>query len=136
MKLFLKIVAGVVVGIGIVLMVLLTMCSMAWKATTDEQNEKLLNISISDLSDERSPSKAFYYIRGRVTNDGDEPVKFVQVGVDFLDADGAVIQTESTFAVSTTPLAPGASKPFEVMTESAHIVKICKTYSAYVILDK
>ena len=53
MKLFLKIVAGVVVGIGIVIFGLLTMWNVAYKAGTDIQNEKLSNIAISDLSGRR-----------------------------------------------------------------------------------
>ena len=131
MKLFLKIVAAIVVGIGIVILGLLTMCSVAYKAGKDIKNEKLLNIAISDLSDERK--RAFYYVRGRVTNNGDEPVKLVQVGVDYLNADGDVVETDSTFAVSLDALAPGASKSFEIMTQSNPALDTYKSYSVYVM---
>ena len=133
MKSFLKIVAAIVVGIGIVILGLLTMCSVAYKAGKEIKNEKLLNIAISDLSDERSYSRAFYYVRGRITNNGDEPVNLVQVGVDFLNADGVVLETDSTFAVRLEALPPGASKSFEIMTKSNPVLDTYKSYSVYVM---
>ena len=133
MKLFLKIVAGVVVGIGIVIFGLLTMWNVAYKAGTDIQNEKLSNIAISDLSGRREFQ--FYYVRGRVTNNGDEPVEWVQVGADYLNADGDVVDSNSTFAVRSDALAPGASKSFEIMTLANPAIETSKSYRVYVMTE-
>jgi len=131
MKSFFKIVAAIVVGICLSILGLLTMCGVAYESGKKIKNEKLQNIVIEDISDERV--RNYYYVRGRVVNDGDEPVKLVQIGVDYKNADGVVVETGTTFAVRLTSLEPGKSKSFEVMTEANPVLDTYKSYSVYVI---
>jgi hypothetical protein len=59
---------------------------------------------------------SFMYLKGRVRNDGQDPVKFVKVEVEWLAKDNTVIDTDSTYAVGSDELRPGGAKSFEIMT--------------------
>lgn len=54
---------------------------------------------------------------GRITNETDEPLEFVQVTVQALDADGVLLSVENGFA-SLSEIAPGQSSPFQVIGQT------------------
>jgi len=65
----------------------------------------------------------YMYLKGKVRNSGPAEVDFVRVEVEWLDATGTVLDTDSTFAVSGQGLAPGGAKSFQIMTPADHRMK-------------
>lgn len=63
------------------------------------------------------------YVKGSIRNGGSQPVKFVKVVVEWKDSAGNVVDTDWTYGVGATELAPGGSKTFEVMTKRVRSVK-------------
>lgn len=53
-------------------------------------------------------------IVGEVVNNTADPVRFVEVAATTYDAQGAVVDTNSSYAVSDQPLAPGDTAPFKI----------------------
>jgi hypothetical protein len=54
--------------------------------------------------------------RARLRNRGTTPLRYVQVMVEWLDAAGAVIDSDWTMVVGGEGLPPGDGKPFEIVT--------------------
>lgn len=121
---------GIVVGVVFLLGGALTTCSIAYEKGKEMKNEELQQIDIEDITQEHL--RNYYYVRGRVVNKGDKPVNLVRVGVDFKDAQGNVVESNSTFAVSFDELNPGASKSFEIMTEYTTALENFESISTYI----
>jgi hypothetical protein len=65
----------------------------------------------------------YFYVKGRVRNNGSSSVTYVKVQVELLDKSGTVMNTDWTYAVAGEELAPGAAKTFETMTEGDSRIK-------------
>jgi len=58
----------------------------------------------------------YMYLQGKVRNNGDRPVEFIKIRVEWLDADGVVLDSDWTYAIGGEGLRSGSAKGFEVMT--------------------
>lgn len=56
---------------------------------------------------------------GRITNETDEPLEFVFVTVQVLDADGTLLSVD-TGAASLSEIAPGQTSPFQVLGQTPY----------------
>ena len=75
--------------------------------------ESRRNSSVIVESLNHSTSGSNYKVYGTVTNNTLYTVKFVKVKVSMKDADGKVIDTETTYACGAEGLKPGESTKFE-----------------------
>lgn len=57
----------------------------------------------------------WFTVEGTVRNGGAEPISFVRVRVEALDAQDRVLDTDTTYAVGGDALSPGAAKTWRVM---------------------
>ncbi len=55
----------------------------------------------------------YSYIRGRVTNKGDEDINYFKITAEYMDSNGNVLDTDYTNSGET--IRPGNSKEFEIM---------------------
>jgi hypothetical protein len=87
------------------------------KASSPEaEYQHLLTRASLIIGDTRGEKDGRYFtLRGTLKNGNDKPVKFVQVKATLLDKAGAVVDTNTTYAVTSTPLLPGESKSFDLM---------------------
>jgi hypothetical protein len=122
---FWKIMMGVGCGITLAVLALLSMCTACiGKVALDVEQQKeakrraLTAVEVRDLEGEIDGD--WFKVRGRVYNGGSEPVSFVKVQAEFLDRKGDVVDTDYTYAVSSEPLAAGASKTFDIMQRAGN----------------
>jgi hypothetical protein len=71
------------------------------------------NLVLEDLNCRRSGN--FITFEGRIRNSGDSPADSVQIAVDWMTADGTIMETDSAYAISGV-LQPGAAKTWMVMS--------------------
>lgn len=63
-------------------------------------------------------SSGYYTITYKITNNGKESFKYIQVKVYYLDANKEVLTTDWTYAVGSEGIRAGDSQEFDVMTKS------------------
>lgn len=93
-------------------------------SSNDEMIEERKNNSVIIESLNHTSSGSNYKVYGTVTNNTSYTVKFVKVKVSMKDADGKVIDTETTYACGDEGLKPGESTKFD-----CYIKKDSKTKS-------
>jgi hypothetical protein len=81
---------------------------------------------IKDVDSETSGG--FVTIRGRACNDGSEPATFVKIGCDYLNSEGQVVNSDFTYASSSSGIQPGACKEFTLMERNSNDWKQYRTY--------
>ena len=98
-----------------------------------EENEKkaaLRSISFEDVNGELG--RSYMEIEGKVRNNGNRKVDYVKVGVEWLDKNGKVVDTDWTYAVSSEGLRPGGAKSFRVSTR---LDKRAERFRYYILED-
>lgn len=130
---FIKLVAAIVIAIFISMCGLLTMCSLSYVSHQEETRDRLSELSIEGLTQEQK--RNYYYVTGKIVNNGTEPVTFVKIGVDYLDSEGSVIETDNTYAVGSQSLTSGSSKPFTIMTKLSPSMEQFEELSCYIMND-
>ena len=115
-----KIAIGVGCGILLAVGALMATCAgcvaIGAKGVVDAEKAKkeaLAQVEFEDV--EGNKEHGYIKIAGKVRNKGTAPVSFVKVGVDLLDANGKVLDTDWTYAVSGEALEPGAAKSFDML---------------------
>ena len=94
------------------------MCARVGESMTKQKQEEtsaLTHLSFEEVSGYLDGQ--YFHVKGRVRNNGTTSVKYVKVGVELLDKDDRVMNTDWTYAVAGEELPPGAAKSFETMTE-------------------
>ncbi len=79
----------------------------------DHSSYCMLYMKISNVT--VTHKRSYTYVNGTITNTGTYQIKFVKVKASCKDYLGTVIDTDWTYAVDSTWLAPGESKQFEMM---------------------
>jgi hypothetical protein len=79
-----------------------------------EKPTALASLDFEDVKGYRDGD--YFYVKGRIRNNGSVAVTYVKVEVELLDKSGRVMDTDWTYAVSSEKLRPGAAKSFETMT--------------------
>ena len=89
-------------------------------ASTLHEQEVQKNTALSKLAFEDVKSSGdgdYISIEGKIRNNGETPVNYVKVGVDYLDKNKTVLDTDWTYAVASEDLRPGSAKSFRIMTK-------------------
>jgi len=84
------------------------------KKVEEEKHATLASLSFEEVKGYRDGG--YMYLKGRVRNNGTSAANFVKVEVDWLDKNGTILDTGTTFVVGLDKLQPGAAKSFEIMT--------------------
>ena len=79
----------------------------------DHASYCMLYMKISNVT--VTHKRNYTYVNGTITNTGTYQIKYVKVKAACKDYLGTVIDTDWTYAVDSTWLAPGESKQFEMM---------------------
>jgi len=88
------------------------------QALYEQNTQKQSALSNLDFEDVKGYSRDEYmHIEGKLRNNGDTPITYVKVGVEYLDKNGTILDTDWTYAVGGEQLVPGAAKSFRVMTK-------------------
>jgi hypothetical protein len=78
-------------------------------------SRSVAGLVLEDVSTRRNRDRI--YCEGRIRNNGDRPVEFARVGVEWIAEDGTVLDTDYTYASVGAPLRPGAAKTWSIMSE-------------------
>lgn len=116
-----RVAAGVVM-----LVVVLGVPPLAWAGllafrvgstlVAQQREERLAHAQIHFEDVEGYVDGNFMYLKGKVRNKGSAAVKFLKVGVEWLDANDQILDTDYTYAVGLEGLDPSAAKSFSIMT--------------------
>jgi hypothetical protein len=88
------------------------------EAINEADREKKAALATIDFEDVSAHIDGNYmYCEGKVRNNGTTSVDYVKAGVEWLDDDGVVLDTDWTYAVSGASLRPGGAKSFRIMTQ-------------------
>jgi hypothetical protein len=108
--------------------------ALRWTETTRIQkaakDAALANVVLEDVTGRKEGD--YFYIEGRVRNNGSESVGFVKVAVELLAGDGTVVDTDYTYAVAGDGLRPGSAKSFRIMAKADRQIT---QYRYYVVKD-
>lgn len=112
--------------IALAAMIFLAFILLMGKACADvgsnmAERERAERAALADLEFENvevTSDGHFMKVEGSVRNTGTTVVKFAKVRVEWKDAAGQVIDTDSAYAIGGEGLEPGQSKRFRVMTEN------------------
>ncbi len=63
------------------------------------------------------PDGEYMYVEGKIRNNGNTSVTYVKVGVEYLDRNGTILDTDWTYAAGADQLRPSAAKSFRIMTK-------------------
>jgi len=119
LKIALGVGCGIVLGVGALFVACTGCVAMVGHGMNEAKAKKSSALSHIEFEDvQGSRDGGYVKVRGKVRNNGPESVDFVKVQVDILDSSKKVIDTDSTYAVSSEGLAPGAAKSFEVMVRA------------------
>lgn len=131
-----KIAAGVGCGILAAIAISIITCAgciaVNMRNISDTENKALSHIEIEDIKGEMDSDSRYVRITGKVRNTGNTGVSYVKVGVDLLDKNDTVVDTDWTYAVSSESLQPGAAKSFDILVPKD---KRMKKFNCYVIAD-
>ncbi len=115
---------GILLAVGLVFGVVAASCTAlvgsvatGMAESEDARLEALASIEFEEVEGRRDGD--FFKIRGYVRNNGDTSVDFVKVGVELLNENGDVLDTDWSFAVSGEGLDPGGRKSFDIMTRTS-----------------
>lgn len=132
-----KIAIGVGCGILLAVGALMATCAgcvaIGAKGVVDAEKAKkeaLAQVEFEEV--EGNKGHGYIKIAGKVRNKGTAPVSFVKVGVDLLDSNGNILDTDWTYAVGGEALQPGAAKSFDMHVP---MDKRMKEYRYYVVTD-
>lgn len=116
LKIALGVGCGILLAGGLLVFGCTAMLGYGASKVEEEKASKIaaITVRVDSFAEERD----WFQVRGVVTNTGTRPVTYVKVGVDFVSGDGNVVDTDWTYAVDSQPLAPGASKRFEVQQKA------------------
>ncbi|MFO7676052.1 MAG: FxLYD domain-containing protein [bacterium] len=127
---------GIVLLLACVLLPLLTIgytCAKFGDSVSKVKTDKIERLSRIEFEDVEGYIDGDYmYCKGKVRNMGTDEATFVKVNVEWLDKDGAILDTDYTFAVSSEGLRPGAAKSFSIMTPADRRMR---SYRYHIIAD-
>ena len=87
------------------------------------KHEALSKIDFEDV--EGYIDGSYMYCKGRIRNNGESTVNF---GVEWLDENGKVLDTDWTYAVSVEELHPGVAKSFKILTPADKRMKMFRYF--------
>lgn len=109
------------VGCGIVLAFLAMFVACGWFVANVGENmaeaERQKQEALSSINFEEVEGKIdgdWVRIEGKIRNNGSGEVSFIKIGVELLDSEGKVLDTDWTYAVSSEGLKPGVAKSFDL----------------------
>lgn len=93
---------------------------------TGTQPEPATKAGKVEVKSQTKKSDTYNTVVGEVVNNTEESVSYVDVTVTYYDEKGVVVATGFTYAGNTadTPLAPGATAPFEVTSFPDDTIKV------------
>lgn len=103
----------IVPSILLVAHVALSVGGAANKATADSVLAAT-SCGIENIAEETGHD--FVTVTGRVRNNARRAISAIKVTVEYLDRNGKILDTDSTYAVAFEALKPGAAKSFQIMT--------------------
>ena len=95
-----------------------------------ERKEALRNISFEDVTAEFG--RYFMVVEGKIRNKGIRRIENVKVGVEWMDKNGAVVDTDRAYAVGYEGIDPGGEKSFSISTR---LDKKAERFRHYIIED-
>ncbi len=91
------------------------------KVAVDESGSSGLTVTETTIKNDSDQTVC----TGTLKNTGDETYRFIKVKGSFKNADGEVIDTDSTYAVGDEGLAPGESTTFQMSVTKNNSIKSC-----------